>query len=129
MTQCAYNDRNRVAGAVKCSSSHATHIVHDNRGCMPVCARHALWRTTTSQSHGHSSNCSKFPEPRLFGQNQITTIPIGYVDRRPVNYRAGIGQIVDNRPVGTGLSLGWLLVLATAIAIPVLTLTQVGKKT
>ena len=130
---CSYEDHNlpgRAPNAVRCSSRYATHIVHDDRGCRPVCARHALWRKTTSQAHGHSPECLS----KNARWQQITDIPSGYVDIRPVRRRSSltgtqIGQIVENRPVDTGLSLGWLLVLATAIAIPVLTLTKVGKKT
>jgi hypothetical protein len=35
-------------------SERATSVVHDARGCVPCCQRHARWRaTSTSHLHGH----------------------------------------------------------------------------
>lgn len=35
----------------------ATRLVHDHRGCLPVCDDHARWRSTTSCLMGHSPEC------------------------------------------------------------------------
>lgn len=37
--------------------AHVT--IHDKRGCLDVCIKHAQWRFTTSQMSGHSESCSR----------------------------------------------------------------------
>jgi hypothetical protein len=42
-------------------TQQAQHVVHDKRGCLPVCSFHARWRSTTSCLMGHSSDCALAP--------------------------------------------------------------------
>ena len=37
--------------------SLALVTVHDLRGCLHVCWRHAIWRSTTSGGFGHGKDC------------------------------------------------------------------------
>ncbi len=40
----------------------ATHVVHDRRGCHPVCESHGIWRKTTSVVVGHDERCPRRTE-------------------------------------------------------------------
>lgn len=62
--RCAYADQTQtiaegtaVPNAVACSGT-GTEVQHDKRGCVPVCAAHAAWRSRMSQIPGHSRDCS-----------------------------------------------------------------------
>ena len=35
----------------------APATIHDQRGCVRVCFKHAKWRATTSMIFGHSPDC------------------------------------------------------------------------
>lgn len=53
MTECAYKDHMTIPceGPVRVT-------IHDQRGCVDVCAEHAIWRLTqTSMAVGHSMGC------------------------------------------------------------------------
>jgi hypothetical protein len=50
--QCAYCYRE---GVIEPPVALAT--IHDRRGCLHVCAKHAAWRLTTSFMLGHSQDC------------------------------------------------------------------------
>jgi hypothetical protein len=66
-------------------------IVHDKRGCLPVCAKHSEWRVYTSTIVGHDCTCLLFvPIPaakcRPTASEIVSAQPLQRSHNLPVKY-------------------------------------------